>query len=524
MEEYNFKKYILFDLDGTLTDPKVGICTSIQYALAHFGITIADIDQLEPCIGPPLLDSFQQFFDFPEEKAREAAAKYRERYGEIGWKENKVYPGIKHMLKVLKAKGFHMAVASSKPQVYVEKIMNHFGLAKYFDVLVGSNLDGTRTDKKELIDEAFRQLFKGEKIRKDLVYMVGDRKFDVIGARKQGVESIAVAYGYGDIDELIDEHADYVVSSVKELEDFLLRQTAEDLEGRIDRPKKAVKVPIPFKAILFLLLSLAGFIFTRFFAELGLTWIAANTVRFMPKAIADFLLYSKELNINTIGFNGNMGAIITGLSYVAGALVILPYALKLIRRTKRDTLLLRLFNVTPWEIILGVLMTVSLVIFAQNIAILTSASANSEVYQEVARSQYSCGLVVGAIVYGLISPVCEEVLFRGIIFTTFRRYINVYAAMAVCAVIFGIYHGTLVQGVYALVMGFVMAYMYEYYGNFLAAVIVHALANLMAYFLTNFMPVFAVFICWPLTIIMLLVSVACFVVLLLIKKGIIGRN
>ena len=120
------KKYLLFDLDGTLTDPKVGICTCVQYALASFGIEAPDIDKLEPFIGPPLKDSFMQFYHMDSEQADAAIAKYRERYSEVGLFENTVYEGIPQMLRTLKAKGMLLAVASSKPTVFVERILQHF--------------------------------------------------------------------------------------------------------------------------------------------------------------------------------------------------------------------------------------------------------------------------------------------------------------------------------------------------------------------------------------------------------------
>ena len=139
------KKYLLFDLDGTLTDPKVGICTCVQYALKAMGIDEPDLDKLEPFIGPPLKDSFMNFYHMSEEQAEAAIAKYRERFADVGIFENKVYDGIPEMLKNLQANGMELAVASSKPEVFVERILEHFGIRKYFKAVVGSELDGTRS-------------------------------------------------------------------------------------------------------------------------------------------------------------------------------------------------------------------------------------------------------------------------------------------------------------------------------------------------------------------------------------------
>ena len=217
------KKYLLFDLDGTLTDPKIGITTCVQYALHSFGIEEPDLDKLEPFIGPPLRDSFMEFYGFTAEQAEEAVAKYRERFQDTGLFENEVYDGIPEMLKTLQSKGYFLAVASSKPQVYVERILEHFDLKKYFSVVVGSELDGRRETKDQVVQETLRQLFGENPVDPAQVYMIGDRKFDVEGARALGVESVGVTYGYGSKEELKEAKADYIVQSVDELEKFLLR-------------------------------------------------------------------------------------------------------------------------------------------------------------------------------------------------------------------------------------------------------------------------------------------------------------
>lgn len=221
------KQYLLFDLDGTLTDPKMGITRCVQHALQSFGIEEENLDKLEPFIGPPLLDSFKEFYGFDDDKAKLAIEKYRERFQSVGLFENEVYPGIPKMLKKLKTRGMHLAIASSKPTVFVERILSHFRIRRYFDVVVGSELDGTRATKAEVVEEALRQLFEDTPVQKDQVYMIGDRKFDVEGAKAFDIESVGVAYGYGSIEELTKAHADYVVKTVEELEQFLLRGYGE---------------------------------------------------------------------------------------------------------------------------------------------------------------------------------------------------------------------------------------------------------------------------------------------------------
>ena len=142
---------IIFDLDGTLTDPKEGITKCVQYALADQGIQ-ASLEELTPFIGPPLLDSFQRFYGLDPQQAQQAVQKYRERFSKVGKYENIVYPGIREMLAKLKANGHRLAIGSSKPEVYVLDILKHFDLDKYFDVITGSELDGSRIQKAEVID------------------------------------------------------------------------------------------------------------------------------------------------------------------------------------------------------------------------------------------------------------------------------------------------------------------------------------------------------------------------------------
>ena len=214
-------QYILFDLDGTLTDPKIGITSCVQYALHKLGIEEPDLDELEPFIGPPLTDSFREFYGFDDETVQQAVIYYRERFSTVGLFENDIYPGIAQMLERLKQAGRRLAVASSKPTVFVKQILEHFEILSYFDVVVGSELDGTRVKKEEVVEEALRQLLCDGNGH-DIV-MVGDRKFDVEGAKAYGIDSIDVAYGYAACGELEEAGADVIVETVEELEKALWR-------------------------------------------------------------------------------------------------------------------------------------------------------------------------------------------------------------------------------------------------------------------------------------------------------------
>lgn len=211
-------EYILFDLDGTLTDPKEGITKCVQYALASVGIDEPDLDKLEPFIGPPLHESFMDFYGFDRENAMKLVDKYRERYNVTGIYENIIYPGIADMLKSVKEAGCKISIASSKPTPMVETILDYFDIRKYFDSVVGSNLDGTRTKKEEVVEEALRQLA----CVKEKTAMVGDRKFDIEGARAFGLTGIGVTFGYAADNELQEAGADYIVDTVEELQNLLL--------------------------------------------------------------------------------------------------------------------------------------------------------------------------------------------------------------------------------------------------------------------------------------------------------------
>ncbi len=218
-------EYCLFDLDGTLTDPREGITRSVQYALRSFGIEEPDLTRLEVFIGPPLTDSFMEFYGFTKEQAKEAVLAYRERFAPVGILENRVFPEIPSMLSGLKKRGITLAVASSKPVNFVHQILEHFDLEQYFSVVVGSELDGTRSAKEEVVEEALGQLGVLElapEERYSRCAMIGDRKFDIEGAKAWGLTGVGVSFGFAPLGELEAAGADFIADSVRELERFLI--------------------------------------------------------------------------------------------------------------------------------------------------------------------------------------------------------------------------------------------------------------------------------------------------------------
>lgn len=214
------KKYMLFDLDGTLTDPQEGITNSVAYALEQYGIHVEDRSSLNKFIGPPLKDSFMEYYGFAEDRAEEAVWKYREYFNEDGIFENKVYPGIPQMLQRLNDQGKILIVATSKPTVYAKRILERFELSQYFADVQGSEMDGRRTKKEEVISYALEQ---NQITDNEQAVMIGDREHDIIGAKKCGLDSIGVLFGYGSREELEGCGAGQIVDTVQMLEDLLIR-------------------------------------------------------------------------------------------------------------------------------------------------------------------------------------------------------------------------------------------------------------------------------------------------------------
>lgn len=212
-------KNILFDLDGTLTDPKTGITKSVAYALSHYGIKVSDLDTLCPFIGPPLIHSFMKYYDFTEEQASKAVDVYREYFSVTGLYENEVYDGIEDMLKALKDSGKRLFVATSKPEKFAKQILEHFNLSQYFECIRGIEMHEEKVEKPEIV----RRVLDGYSLDKSDCVMVGDRFYDIVGAKENGIASIGVTYGYGDFDELSKYGADNIAESVKDLKDALIK-------------------------------------------------------------------------------------------------------------------------------------------------------------------------------------------------------------------------------------------------------------------------------------------------------------
>lgn len=542
--------YILFDLDGTLSDPKQGICGSVQYALKSFGIDEPDLDRLEPFIGPPLRDSFMRYYDFTPEQAEAAVAKYRERFSVTGKYENTLYPGITVLLHDLEQAGAKLAVASSKPTVYVEDILVHFGIRQYFDIVVGSELDGTRDRKEEVVLEALRQLAQRYGAKPWEVVMVGDRSFDIEGAKAAGTHNIAVAYGYAQPGELEKAGAEIIVRDVQGLRQVLLggaghfvrqgagqneRQDSWQTAGQNERqngwqnarqPGRGAGEEPPVGSSRRYRSSAwqnagqnagqgsaagtwqnAGQGSTagawqnagqnaaapggrklsdkarNFWKAVGMSALAMGTYYMVSIGISMgvlllAILLSPVLEVFGIGVGEESYNLWMNLANAAATLGAFAACFGIWRKQ---------MSFKPQKSIDG-LSVVPMVILAAASAVGMNGLLNvielyrySPTFQEISQIQFDTPIWLGILSYGILAPLGEEVVFRGVVYGQLKKVMKVPAAIVLSGLAFGLFHGNLVQAVYATVIGVLLALVYELYGTLAAPMVFHSVANLFVY-------------------------------------------
>ncbi|MBR3833081.1 MAG: HAD-IA family hydrolase [Lachnospiraceae bacterium] len=215
-------KYILFDLDGTITEPFLGISNGIKYALNKFDIKMEDNETLRKFIGPPLRDSFREYCGFTNMQAEDATKYYREYYSVKGLEENEIMPGMDDVIKQLYDEGYKLYLATSKPEKFAKIILENLGLLEYFDIVAGASFDGTREKKEQVIEYLLEQIKeKYDDFSIEQAIMVGDRHFDIHGAKYFNMDSIGVTFGYGDYDELKNAGASYVVEEAMGIVDVV---------------------------------------------------------------------------------------------------------------------------------------------------------------------------------------------------------------------------------------------------------------------------------------------------------------
>lgn len=210
-------KGILFDLDGTLTDPFLGITRSVAYSLKSFGIEVDDLETLKPFIGPPLDVSFREYYHMDEAQSWKAVEKYREYFSKKGLFENKVYEGMEGFLQSLLNMDMKLYVCTSKPEVFAKEILDHFSLTPYFTGIYGATLDGSLKNKGDVIAHCIKQ----EQLNIQDCMMVGDRQHDIVGAHQNQIPCIGVLYGYGSLEEFQEYHCDYIAKDLIELKKII---------------------------------------------------------------------------------------------------------------------------------------------------------------------------------------------------------------------------------------------------------------------------------------------------------------
>lgn len=516
--------YILFDLDGTLSDPKQGICGSVQYALKSFGIEEPDIDRLEPFIGPPLRDSFMKYYGFTPEQAEEAVAKYRERFSVTGKYENTLYPGIAPLLHDLVRAGAKLAIASSKPTIYVEDILVHFGIRQYFDIVVGSELDGTRDRKEEVVDEALRQLDEKYGAKPCEVVMVGDRCFDVEGAKAAGTRSVAVTYGYAQPGELEQAGADIIVRDVEGLRQVLMGgagQNSWQNAGQNTRTGERGQIPpvgssSRYRSNAWHSVGQSSAAGTwqnaeqeagqnagqysgmsgsnprydkmrDFWKAIGVSALAMGTYYLVSIAISTGVLMlsmimTPVLDVFGIGARENTYNLWMNLANAlatAGAFAACfgIWHKQMNFKAKR--------SIDGLSLVPMAILAAASAVGMNGLLNLIELYRFSPTFQEISEIQFDTPVWLGIISYGILAPLGEEVVFRGVVYGQFKKVMKVPIAIVLSGLAFGLFHGNLVQAVYATVIGILLALVYELYGTLIAPMVFHGIANLFVYIMLD---------------------------------------
>ena len=494
---------VLFDLDGTLTESGTGIKKSFCYALEKMGRPLLTEEQLDAVIGPPLKDSFRELAGLNEEECDQAISLYRERYTTTGIYENALYPGLLTALETLKTNGLTLAVASSKPEVMVRRILSYFNIDRFFSVIVGSNLDGTRSKKKAVIDEALRRLGLSSD-RSGVVY-VGDRKYDVIGARECGLTSIGVTYGYGTFEELSAVRPYLIAASPAQMAQLILEENS--LTGRGDAFRAASGQP-----------GMAGPAGTRTNqvpparagAERPYVARKESAVHKIWRVLYPIVLYlfiSNALSFvlaflmmvilaatSTSGYY-DMTDVLTNhamtLQGIAAAVTI-PFLVFFMRQDKKrrlirneDKAFLDVMSLKPFFVVLAVVLFVAAGSGFGYLIDLTGIPQYDSQFQQFNDIAYTDPLLLQIIAIGVVGPAAEEMIFRGLVYRRIRDYTNVVTAVILSSVLFGVFHMNLTQGLFATSLGVLLALIYEKTGRFILPVIGHMSNNLMSVLAIN---------------------------------------
>lgn len=494
---------ILFDLDGTISDPKQGICGCVQYALRSFGIEEPELDRLEPFIGPPLAESFMKYYNFTAEQAQEAVEKYRERFSVTGKYENVLYPGMGALLHDLKASGATLAIASSKPTVYVEDILVHFGIREYFDIVVGSELDGRRVHKEEVVAEVLSQLASRGESDPDKMVMIGDRSFDVEGAKAIGAHCIAVSYGYAQPGELENAGAEIIVRDVEGLRSVLLggTQAGRDTQAGNSAATGSNSLSERYRGSAAKMKTKSG----QFWSAVGTSALAMFAYYVISLLISSVILTAVSI-VYAIGLQELEGSSYNFWLNVASALstfgaFIICYGIWHKKIRFHSTKEIDKLSIVPM-----VILAAAIAIGMNGVLTLTELYRFSPTFQRVSEMQFDTPVWLGIISYGILAPLGEEIVFRGVVYGQLRKVLKVPYAVVLSGLAFGLFHGNLVQAVYATVIGCLLALVYEWYGTIAAPMLFHSVANLFVYVMLELLPFGGVFLSVPSCVLFLVLS------------------
>ncbi len=479
---------VLFDLDGTLTDSGEGITKCVDYALRKgFGIETADLHELDCFVGPPLKEMFMEYAGLSAEDGDRAVALYRESYTVSGIYENRVYDGIRELLETLAENRFTIALASSKPEIFCRSILRYFGLEDYFTVIAGSTLDGKHTAKSEVLEEALR--LTGMSGRRSEVVLVGDRRYDVDGAKEAGTGSIAVTYGYGSTGELEASGPDCICDTPKEVENVLLGQAAQ-------APFRTGSALPPYAGITQNGSEVRDLRVTGS-ALPGDGPVPARIWKCIWPFIAD-LVFSAALSAllatvisviyNITGRSADSGIMLRHVVLITGitdAVLLVFFRYIMIKDDERR----RAYGYSAFRIPVpesfsikkAVAVAVSAVLMSGAVELAVGLLVHSDPeYDSVAAMIAAPSLLVQVIVVGIVGPIMEEVLFRGLIYRRLRDYTGVMWAMILSSALFGLAHGNLTQGVFAGIFGMILAMYYEHYGSLWACCTAHMANNIFS--------------------------------------------
>lgn len=488
---------ILFDLDGTISDPKQGICGCVQYALRSFGIEEPELDRLEPFIGPPLAESFMKYYNFTAEQAQEAVEKYRERFSVTGKYENVLYPGMGALLHDLKASGATLAIASSKPTVYVEDILVHFGIREYFDIVVGSELDGRRVHKEEVVAEVLSQLAARGESDPDKMVMIGDRSFDVEGAKAIGVHCIAVSYGYAQPGELENAGAEIIVRDVEGLRSVLLGGTQAGNSAATGSNSLSER----YRGSAAKMKTKSG----QFWSAVGTSALAMFAYYVISLLISSVILTAVSI-VYAIGLQELEGSSYNFWLNVASALSTFGAFIICYGIWHKKIRFHSIKEIDKLSIVPMVILAAAIAIGMNGVLTLTELYRFSPTFQRVSEMQFDTPVWLGIISYGILAPLGEEIVFRGVVYGQLRKVLKVPYAVVLSGLAFGLFHGNLVQAVYATVIGCLLALVYEWYGTIAAPMLFHSVANLFVYVMLELLPFGGVFLSVPSCVLFLVLS------------------